>query len=88
MLSFTGFLVSFMMRTDINIAMVAMVKMPPPDVPVNTTSTSQEPQYCYAPPRDTNGSTPTPEVRREGLRLRLHAGPVLGPVSSHSNETI
>lgn len=28
MLSFSGFLVSFMMRTDINIAMVAMAKIP------------------------------------------------------------
>ncbi|KAG8226711.1 hypothetical protein J437_LFUL005528, partial [Ladona fulva] len=27
-LSFSGFLVSFMMRTDINLAMVAMVRMP------------------------------------------------------------
>ncbi|CAH1406089.1 unnamed protein product [Nezara viridula] len=45
-LSFTGFLVSFMMRTDINLAIVAMVKMPPP-VTRNITS-SEEPQYCFA----------------------------------------
>ena len=63
MLSFTGFLVSFMMRTDINIAMVAMVKMPPSDAASNTnTSSEAEPQHCYAPQRDTNGSTPSPEV--------------------------
>ncbi|KAG8266832.1 hypothetical protein J6590_062967 [Homalodisca vitripennis] len=28
LLSFSGFLISFMMRTDINIAIVAMVKLP------------------------------------------------------------
>ncbi|KAK9504843.1 hypothetical protein O3M35_009022 [Rhynocoris fuscipes] len=46
LLSFTGFLVSFMMRTDINIAMVAMVEIPPPpSLEPNTTVT--EPLYCY-----------------------------------------
>ncbi|KAK3919330.1 Vesicular glutamate transporter 2 [Frankliniella fusca] len=56
MLSFTGFLVSFMMRTDINIAMVAMVRMPPVlDLNNDTvggsssTSSPSEPLYCYAP---------------------------------------
>lgn len=43
MLSFTGFLVSFMMRTDINIAMVAMAKV---EIPV-TKNTSE--LYCYTP---------------------------------------
>ncbi|XP_066993793.2 vesicular glutamate transporter 3 [Anabrus simplex] len=37
-LSFTGFLVSFMMRMDINIAMVAMVKLPPPVIDDNSSS--------------------------------------------------
>lgn len=45
LLSFTGFLVSFMMRTDINIAMVAMVKLPPPKVSNNTSGDS--PLICY-----------------------------------------
>lgn len=44
-LSFTGFMVSFMMRTDINLAIVAMVKMPPPNPTENTTSDT--PLYCY-----------------------------------------
>lgn len=47
LLSFTGFLVSFMMRTDINIAIVAMVKLPPPKVPNNTSGDS--PLICYNP---------------------------------------
>ncbi|XP_073992750.1 major Facilitator Superfamily Transporter 17 [Rhodnius prolixus] len=51
LLSFTGFLVSFMMRTDINIAMVAMVEIPPPSIEPNTTIS--EPLYCY----DTNLNT-------------------------------
>lgn len=46
-LSFSGFLVSFMMRTDINLAIVAMVKIPPHKVSDNITSES--PLYCYNP---------------------------------------
>jgi hypothetical protein len=46
-LSFSGFLVSFMMRTDINIAMIAMARLPPPSpYAVNASST---PMYCYDP---------------------------------------
>jgi hypothetical protein len=44
MMSFTGFLVSFMMRTDINIAMVAMVKFQ--SNANNSNSNSSQP-YCY-----------------------------------------
>lgn len=47
MLSFSGFTVSFMMRNDINIAMVAMVKPPPTTSDTNVTVTSQ---YCYVTP--------------------------------------
>lgn len=43
MLSFSGFLVSFMMRTDINIAMVAMAKV---EIPVYKNSSDL---YCYTP---------------------------------------
>lgn len=49
-LSFTGFLVSFMMRTDINIAMVAMVKLPKPVSTNLSNSSESSPMYCYAPP--------------------------------------
>jgi len=42
-LSFSGFLVSFMMRTDINIAMVAMVKLPSTSNNETVAVTSQ----CY-----------------------------------------
>ncbi|XP_046673682.1 sialin-like isoform X3 [Homalodisca vitripennis] len=45
LLSFSGFLVSFMMRTDINIAIVAMVKLPPPSS--NQNSTQDSPLVCY-----------------------------------------
>nr|CAD7405286.1 unnamed protein product [Timema cristinae] len=51
-LSFTGFLVSFMMRTDINIAMVAMVKLPPPADLGNSSVGS--PMYCYNPSNTTD----------------------------------
>uniref|UniRef100_A0A0K8TJ65 Major facilitator superfamily (MFS) profile domain-containing protein n=1 Tax=Lygus hesperus TaxID=30085 RepID=A0A0K8TJ65_LYGHE len=44
LLSFSGFLVSFMMRTDINLAIVAMVDMPTPMQADNSTT---EPMYCY-----------------------------------------
>ncbi|XP_039277937.1 sialin isoform X1 [Nilaparvata lugens] len=49
LLSFTGFLVSFMMRTDINIAIVAMVKLPPP-IPAELLNKTEEPLICYTPP--------------------------------------
>lgn len=57
-LSFTGFLVSFMMRTDINLAIVAMVKMPPP-IPKNITT--EEPQYCFVA-SDISSENSTSEV--------------------------
>lgn len=75
MLSFTGFLVSFMMRTDINIAMVAMVKMPPPNLGELSGNDSNavpatapaEPRYCYvapaAPALEDNRTASMPEVR-------------------------
>ncbi|XP_014246638.1 sialin isoform X2 [Cimex lectularius] len=44
LLSFTGFLVSFMMRTDINLAMVVMAKIKTPSV---YNKTGSEPMYCY-----------------------------------------
>jgi len=61
MLSFSGFLVSFMMRTDINIAMVAMAKLPSTD---NETAvvTSQ----CYTISNQSYSENTTvirPEVR-------------------------
>ncbi|XP_067210089.1 sialin [Linepithema humile] len=43
MLSFSGFLVSFMMRTDINIAMVAMVKLPS----TSNNETAVVTSHCY-----------------------------------------
>ncbi|CAK9830210.1 Vesicular glutamate transporter 2 [Anthophora retusa] len=56
MLSFSGFTVSFMMRNDINIAMVAMVK------PTSTSNTdvAMTSQHCYATSNATlaNNSTP------------------------------
>ena len=56
MLSFSGFTVSFMMRNDINIAMVAMVKPPSMTLDTNVTVTSQ---HCYVtPPMVINNSAP------------------------------
>lgn len=52
MLSFTGFLVSFMMRTDINIAMVAMAKV---EIPVTSNSNVSQ-LYCYTPVAITNNN--------------------------------
>lgn len=50
MLSFTGFLVSFMMRSDINMAIVAMVKLPPVTPSENvTTSGAHQRLNCFAP---------------------------------------
>ncbi|XP_076287777.1 sialin [Lasioglossum baleicum] len=48
MLSFSGFTVSFMMRTDINIALVAMVKQS--SATNNDTMDTGDSQYCYATP--------------------------------------
>lgn len=48
MLSFSGFTVSFMMRNDINIAMVAMVK--PPATTPNDSNLAMTSQYCYTTP--------------------------------------
>ncbi|KAL0110191.1 hypothetical protein PUN28_013680 [Cardiocondyla obscurior] len=59
MLSFSGFLVSFMMRTDINIAMVAMAKMPS-----TNNETTALTSHCYTIPNashETNTSTTIPE---------------------------
>ncbi|XP_017797234.1 PREDICTED: sialin-like [Habropoda laboriosa] len=57
MLSFSGFTVSFMMRNDINIAMVAMVKPASATSYTNVAATSQ---HCYATLNTTftNNSTP------------------------------
>lgn len=51
MLSFTGFLVSFMMRSDINMAIVAMVKLRPPVRTSENVTTSRTDQQlnCFAP---------------------------------------
>ncbi|XP_026473938.1 sialin-like [Ctenocephalides felis] len=60
-LSWSGFLVSFMMRTDINIALVAMVKIPPPSLENTTNSSEPMPElYCYRVTnhtQDNNNST-------------------------------
>lgn len=45
MLSWSGFLVSFMMRTDINLAIVAMVE--DPALPANDNASLVQDQYCY-----------------------------------------
>lgn len=53
MLSFSGFLVSFMMRTDINLAMVAMVKTP--RVALNSSNATESSKiYCSAAPSNTS----------------------------------
>lgn len=49
-LSFTGFLVSFMMRTDMNMAMVAMARSRTA-LHTNTTAISI-PSHCYVPDND------------------------------------
>lgn len=56
-LSFTGFLVSFMMRTDINLAIVVMARMPPR----NLSSSSDEPLYCYTNQVDEQNETSVPD---------------------------
>ncbi|XP_015589665.1 sialin [Cephus cinctus] len=63
-LSFSGFLVSFMMRTDINIAMVAMVRLPPPsssDTKVAMTT------HCYAIPNASLSVENTTAIRPEEM---------------------
>ncbi|CAH0391443.1 unnamed protein product [Bemisia tabaci] len=61
MLSFSGFLVSFMMRTDINIAIVAMVKLP--STPTNSTEAQEK--YCFVPP--TSNVSEQPDVNITSL---------------------
>lgn len=64
MLSFSGFLVSFMMRTDINIAIVAMVKLP--STPTNSTEAQEK--YCFVPP--TSNVSEQPDVNITSLSVR------------------
>ncbi|KAK6630480.1 hypothetical protein RUM43_014825 [Polyplax serrata] len=52
MLSFTGFLVSFMMRTDMNIAMVAMAKSSESNK-IKSNTSALIPSYCYVPNNET-----------------------------------
>lgn len=62
-LSFSGFLVSFMMRTDMNIAMVAMAKSKSSDSPQNQSgnfSATAKLSYCYM---SDNESTEVYKVR-------------------------
>lgn len=62
MLSFSGFLVSFMMRTDINIAMVAMAKLPS----ASNNETDAVTSHCYTIPNASHAENITinrPEVR-------------------------
>lgn len=47
MLSWSGFLVSFMMRTDINLAIVAMVEEPLQNAAGNISSVADESERCY-----------------------------------------
>lgn len=54
-----------MMRTDINLAIVAMVKMPPP---ITKNITSEGPQYCFAA-SDLSSENSTSEVL---LQVRYH----------------
>lgn len=66
MLSFSGFLVSFMMRTDINIAMVAMAKLPLNNETAAVTS------HCYTIQNASHAENITiirPEVRLRILRF-------------------
>lgn len=56
-LSLSGFLVSFVMRNDINIAIVAMVEQPLPSSLSNSSSTGN----CYVRDDTTNSTT---EVRK------------------------
>lgn len=57
MLSWSGFLVSFMMRTDINLAIVAMVE--DPAIPMDGNSSLHEEQYCYDVSEIQNDSSKT-----------------------------
>lgn len=68
MLSFSGFLVSFMMRTDINIAMVAMAKLP--SMSNNETAVTS---HCYTIPNASyaeNTTVDRPEVRLDIMILQ------------------
>lgn len=47
-LSWSGFLVSFMMRNDINFALVAMVKDKPKDLIINSTINGNVTQNVYS----------------------------------------
>lgn len=67
MLSFSGFTVSFMMRNDINIAMVAMVK-PSPNSSSDDAITSQ---HCYATPNSSYYNNNT-VARNEVEWPRIH----------------
>lgn len=64
MLSFSGFLVSFMMRMDINLTIVAMAKTPPTIGDHNKTVSSSS-AYCYIAPNISlsteNATTNSPE---------------------------
>lgn len=65
LLSFSGFLVSFMMRTDINIAMVAMAKLPPPS-PQHVNASTDSPLYCYSPSFNSSADKESTETTEEG----------------------
>ncbi|KAJ8985189.1 hypothetical protein NQ317_018218 [Molorchus minor] len=63
LLSWSGFLVSFMMRNDINLAIVAMVEQP------ERTVTNASNEYCYVIEESSNNTAPV-------VRLRWHAAVV------------
>jgi len=65
MLSFSGFLVSFMMRTDINIAMVAMVKLPS----TSNNETAVVASHCYT--ISNTSYTENTTVIRPEVRLQI-----------------
>jgi MFS family permease len=59
LLSFSGFLVSFVMRNDINLAIIAMVRHPPRNITANNTEVVL---YCYNPDTAaTNSSIDEPQ---------------------------
>jgi MFS family permease len=62
MLSFSGFLVSFVMRNDINLAIIAMVRHPPRN---NTGNDSDIELYCYNPDTTPTNSSATDEPNNE-----------------------
>lgn len=59
MLSFSGFLVSFVMRNDINLAIIAMVRHPPRNI-TGTNDTDVE-LYCFNPDTKSTNSSATDE---------------------------